>query len=437
MKAGLALLALASLVSCWGQEVVMGADGEVVQGKGQEGQGLGQGLGHGLGKEGQRGQEGVSYIPNVRVTSQHWSVQPLETRYRATTAMNARFRSISPKKLQIWYDDGKGGTKMGHLGMGQETTTNTYEGHDFFFTDYVTGLNKPEIFRATMRNDQVMYVVEDFNNPAPDALRQSTYNEANFMDAYLNRTGIHWRHYYGPEGPRPPPVLPMWGAEVVGQVHGVRSTEKYWQCAGTSDDCKSPAAVDLELQVISLAPRAFVIENFLSSFEAGEIVRLAGPRMEGSIVGDVTSGSFSSSTRTSKNGWLERSASPIIESLFKRAAHLLMLSDAHLSGSNTEHLQVVSYQDGQKYDSHHDWGVSGYPESRLITLLLYLTDMEDADAGGETAFPKADGRQGIKVHPGKGGAVLFYNLLEDGNGDDLALHAALPIKRFINDHVIM
>jgi prolyl 4-hydroxylase len=27
-----------------------------------------------------------------------------------------------------------------------------------------------------------------------------------------------------------------------------------------------------------------------------------------------------------------------------------------------------------------------------------------------------------------GQAVLFYNLLEDGNGDDLALHAAMPVK---------
>lgn len=36
-----------------------------------------------------------------------------------------------------------------------------------------------------------------------------------------------------------------------------------------------------------------------------------------------------------------------------------------------------------------------------------------------------DGK-GFKVRPKKGSAVLFYNLLEDGNGDDLALHAALP-----------
>lgn len=32
------------------------------------------------------------------------------------------------------------------------------------------------------------------------------------------------------------------------------------------------------------------------------------------------------------------------------------------------------------------------------------------------------------MKPKKGSAVLFYNLLEDGNGDDLALHAALPVR---------
>ena len=93
-----------------------------------------------------------------------------------------------------------------------------------------------------------------------------------------------------------------------------------------------------------------------------------------------------------------------------------------------EDMQVVHYVDGQKYDAHHDWGVSGYPESRYITLLMYLTDQPGKQSGGETAFPKAAGGGGIKVHPGKGAAVLFYNLLEDGNGDDLALHAALPVK---------
>jgi prolyl 4-hydroxylase len=90
-------------------------------------------------------------------------------------------------------------------------------------------------------------------------------------------------------------------------------------------------------------------------------------------------------------------------------------------------MQVVHYVNGQHYGPHHDWGVSGYPESRLITLLLYLTDQVNENAGGETAFPKGADGKGFKVRPKKGTAVLFYNLLEDGNGDDLASHAALPV----------
>jgi hypothetical protein len=126
----------------WGQEAVVGMQGESVQMREQE---------KGVGLE----MPSVSYHPSVRVEElQHWSVKPLEARYRATTAMNARFRSISPRTLQIWYDNGEGGSKMGRLKVGQETTTNTYETHEFFFTDLEKG-DKVEVFRARMRNDKV------------------------------------------------------------------------------------------------------------------------------------------------------------------------------------------------------------------------------------------------------------------------------------------
>ena len=151
-------------------------------------------------------------------------------------------------------------------------------------------------------------------------------------------------------------------------------------------------------------------------------------------VGDGNTGVFSSDTRTSKNAWLKRLHSPIIDSLYKRAADLLQLDERILltvTGDNNavEEMQVVHYQVGQKYDTHHDWGVSGYPESRYITLLLYLTDPLHERAGGETSFPKGNNGMGFKVLPKRGSAVLFYNLLEDGNGDDLALHAAMPVHQ--------
>jgi prolyl 4-hydroxylase len=145
-------------------------------------------------------------------------------------------------------------------------------------------------------------------------------------------------------------------------------------------------------------------------------------------LGNVATGAFTTNTRTSKNTWVGRTANDVTETLYRRAAHLLNLDDGLLqTHTNSEEMQVVTYINGQKYDAHHDWGSHGSPATRLITLLLYLTDQETPNAGGETSFPKGANGKGFKVPPVKGNAVLFYNLLEDGNGDDLSLHAALPV----------
>ena len=192
--------------------------------------------------------------------------------------------------------------------------------------------------------------------------------------------------------------------------------------------------------MISQEPRAFYIENFLSTIEAEHIISICKDKIKQSGVGEPSTGVFSSSTRTSKNTWLRRQYSPLIESVFKRGSDLLQLDDRLLypersvvideNGDKLHHivedLQVVHYGIGEKYDTHHDWGVSGYPESRYLTLLLYLTDQEDENSGGETSFPKAADGKGIKIVPKKGSAAMFYSLLPDGNGDDLSLHASLP-----------
>ena len=56
---------------------------------------------------------------------------------------------------------------------------------------------------------------------------------------------------------------------------------------------------------------------------------------------------------------------------------------------------MVHYQDGQKYDAHHDWGFPTY-NSRCLTLLLYLTDQEGPKAGGEVRI-RAGRREGMEV----------------------------------------
>ena len=78
-----------------------------------------------------------------------------------------------------------------------------------------------------------------------------------------------------------------------------------------------------------------------------------------------------------------RSHTTHVFSPFSLVADVLAIDEAMLTPSkNAEDLQVVHYENGQKYDAHHDWGVSGHPESRLVTLLLYLSDQKDLYAGG-------------------------------------------------------
>jgi prolyl 4-hydroxylase len=73
--------------------------------------------------------------------------------------------------------------------------------------------------------------------------------------------------------------------------------------------------------------------------------------------------------------------------------------------------------------------VHGQP-SRFATVLFYLNDDME---GGETAFPRwlhaeATG-DALKVKPQRGKAILFYNMLPDGNYDERSQHAALPVSK--------
>lgn len=355
-----------------------------------------------------------------------------------STSVGAKFKSLYPKALNIWYDDGGDGVPQGQLGPGKETTTNTYEGHIFYFTE--TGdKSRKRVATVKISAKKPFYTVrgshtdEELRRLLPNGVFDLAMAEQAYIATYRERTGIDWRHFYGKDGPRAPPSLFMHPADYVGQTIKVQSPEGYWSCNRSAPECHSFTPVEMTLEVVSVAPRAYIIERFLSDYEADAIVAHAKTKVASSTVGNADGGGVRvSETRTSRNTWIPRTESPITETLFVRASHLLNVDEKLLTRDrNAEDLQVVHYKPGQKYDAHHDWGVNGYPESRYITLLLYLNDLPDTESGGETAFPKAgkDGATGIKVAPKRGSALLFYSLLPDGNGDDLSLHAALPVVK--------
>lgn len=151
-------------------------------------------------------------------------------------------------------------------------------------------------------------------------------------------------------------------------------------------------------------------------------------------------------TRTSKNSWVTRGRSPIMDSIYIRAADLMQIDEALLrnrdsselpevehKGGIAEQLQLVHYAKSEQYTPHHDFA---YPSStkkgqpaRFATLLLYLNE---GMSGGETTFPRwvnSETSERLRVVPEVGKAVLFYDQLPDGNMDDFSQHAAEPVRQ--------
>ena len=160
------------------------------------------------------------------------------------------------------------------------------------------------------------------------------------LTSYISR----WRHFYGPNGPRPRPTLNMWPADTIGVIHEVNSSNGYWQCDGISMDCQDTTPVTAKLEVVSTRPKVFIIDKFLSDHEAEHIKFLAAPKVKESTVGnDSGGGVLSSSTRTSLNTWIPRASSRVTDTISRRVADVLGLDEAILwTNKNVEDMQVCA-----------------------------------------------------------------------------------------------
>ena len=294
---------------------------------------------------------------------------------------------------------------------------------------------------------------------------------------------------------RSPPSHFMWRADYFGQEHWVTTRETRFIKPVPDDelepilannpksrvlsepllsDYREPGTMNMTLRVLSCAPRAFEIPNFLSQTEVDHILKMAaGIDLKLSTTGDLDGKekpkADTRKTRTSFNSWVPRENSPILDAIYRRAADLMRIDESlfryrakdEYPGLGTrksiaESLQLVHYGLTQEYTAHHDFGFSRIgsekQEARFATLLLYLNE---GMTGGETSFPRwvnAEDFRELKITPKVGQAVLFYSQLPgegvhslldaqvvwclltvllfatlDGNLDDFSHHAAKPI----------
>ena len=176
-----------------------------------------------------------------------------------------------------------------------------------------------------------------------------------------------------------------------------------------------------------LGPWVVTLENVLSDEEAVRLIELGA--VEGykrsTDVGkkkfDGTHESHVSNGRTSTNAWCQNECynDTIAQRVMQRVTEI-----SNIPQENSENLQLLKYEEGEFYNTHHDY--IDYLKNRqqgvrLLTIFLYLNDVEE---GGGTNFPDLD----ITVLPKRGRALIWPSVKdEDPNGKDgRTRHQALP-----------
>ncbi|QHO17095.1 probable prolyl 4-hydroxylase 6 isoform X1 [Arachis hypogaea] len=225
---------------------------------------------------------------------------------------------------------------------------------------------------------------------------------------------------------------------------------------------------------LSWQPRAFIYKKFLTDEECDHLITLAKDKLEKSMVADNESGkSIESEVRTSSGMFLGKGQDEVVAAIEARIAAWTFLPI-----ENGESIQILHYENGQKYEPHfdyfHDKANQIMGGHRIATVLMYLSNVEK---GGETIFPNAEvkcsshlfllwpilmntssvslsplaltgfesnlpqakesqpkdeswskcAHKGYAVKPEKGDALLFFSLHLDATTDSRSLHGSCPV----------
>jgi prolyl 4-hydroxylase len=176
-------------------------------------------------------------------------------------------------------------------------------------------------------------------------------------------------------------------------------------------------------------PWVITLDDFLSPAECERLIQLGHnigyERSEdvGAQKFDGTYEALINSDRTSTTAWCiaECFEDPVTVAVRERIEELTGINDA-----NSEYLQLLRYEETQRYNVHHDY-IPFHRERaqgvRILTVFLYLTDVEK---GGGTNFPKLD----LTVQPKQGRVLIWPSVLDSfpDRKDYKTDHQALPVE---------
>lgn len=170
------------------------------------------------------------------------------------------------------------------------------------------------------------------------------------------------------------------------------------------------------VEAVSPSPQIGIIRELFTPEECAHVITHASPLLVPSIVVDPATGrQIPHPIRTSDGTVL----GPIQQDLVVEALNRRIAAVTDTRVEQGEPLAVMRYAPGQEYRLHHDC-LPGEPNQRIRTVIVYLND---GYGGGATYFPAID--RTIRVQLGD--AVVFTNVLPDGNVDQQSRHAGQPV----------
>jgi hypothetical protein len=304
-----------------------------------------------------------------------------------------KFINLSPKPIHVHWKSPRNGqlkyiTEIEAFGS---AGTATYPWQEFV----ATPLDKPSkiLTSWTMQRYTSLYYYDPFRGQPARAQKALTiqeyhlyhiqYQNQAFAAQYRQFTSRDWLGLYQH---RLPPRFHMWRADAMGQTHIVTTEEIHFVERPSDAELQRGMSaygprpdeitrmrpfratlptLQLELKVLSCAPRIFEIRNFLSDVEVSHILQVARvtPLRDSTTQASEAAGSTTDqATRTSRNSWIARNTDMIVDAIHKRAADVLQMPEALLRYrreseipefpesmiSIAERLQLVHYSVGQR-----------------------------------------------------------------------------------------
>ncbi len=219
-------------------------------------------------------------------------------------------------------------------------------------------------------------------------------------------------------------VVPEQGS-VQPVAESVIGSERRMPAPALDDGAMSIDAGDRKVSVLVTLPDPQIVmfADFLSKNECDRLVETARPRMQRSLTTDMQTGHNKlDAVRTSRGMFFQRDENPLVRSIEARIAQLLSWPV-----ENGEHLQVLHYRPGDRYEPHYDYfdpaaegsaAVLARGGQRIATLLIYLREPE---RGGETTFPDL----GLRF-AAKRGCALFFSY-DRPHPSTKTLHGGAPV----------